>query len=159
VALRDVEVTVAKWGNTQRSRRKGGKGGQKARVEAAATTAAATAAAARLLEWTAENFEAEIATDMAAMVAMVRQEDREETEPEVRIRMWAHTTWLLAGATRPEPPGWTSPDERAHYERLWHRVPMSRGFGDDRDGEVEHGVMFGGGGVDDDVYAAYDGAP
>ena len=93
------------------------------------------------------------------MAALVREEDHEETEPEVRIRMWAHTTWLLAGATGPEPPGWTSPEERAHYERLWHRVPMSRGFGDDWDGGAEHGVMFGGGGVDDDVYAAYDGAP
>ena len=152
-------MTAAKRGNTQRSRRKGGKGGQKARAAAAAAAAAAAVAAARLLERTAENFEAEIAADAAAMAAMVRQEDREESEPEVRIRMRAHTAWLLAGATGLEPPGWTSPEECAHYERLWHRVPMSRGFGDDWDGGAEHGVMFGEGGVDDDVYAAYDGAP
>jgi hypothetical protein len=104
-ALRDAEMTAAKRGNTQRSRRKGGKGGQKVRVVAAAATAATTMAVARLPERTTENFAAEIAANEAAMAAMVRQEDREETEPEVRIRMRAHTTWLLAGATGPEPPG------------------------------------------------------
>jgi hypothetical protein len=56
-------------------------------------------------ERTAENFAAEIAANAAPIVAMVRQEDREETEVEVRIRMRAHTTWLLAGATGWEPPG------------------------------------------------------
>jgi hypothetical protein len=45
VALRDVEVVVAKWGNTQRSRHKGGKGGQKARVVATVATAATCAPA------------------------------------------------------------------------------------------------------------------
>ena len=91
----------------------------------------------------------------------MRHEDREETEtePEVRIRMRAHTAWLLAGATGPEPPGWTSPEERTQYERLCHRVPTSRGFGDDCDGGAERGVMFGVGGADDDAYAAYDGTP
>ena len=93
------------------------------------------------------------------MAAMVREEDREETEAPVRIRMRAHTTWLLAGAYGPEPPGWTSLEERAHYERLWHRVPTSRGFGDDWGGGAGCGVMFGVAGVDDDAYAAYDGAP
>jgi hypothetical protein len=70
--------------------------------------------------------------------------------------MRAHTAWLLAGATGPEPPGWTSPEERAHYEHLWHRVPTS--CDDDWDGGVERGAMPYG----DDTYAtydAYDGAP
>jgi hypothetical protein len=125
-----------------RGRRKGGKGGQKARAAA---------------ERTAENFAAEIAANAAAMAAMMREEDREETEAEVRIRMRAHTALLLAGATGPEPPGWTSLEERTQYERLWHRVPTSRGFGDDWDGGAERGVMFGVGGADDDAYAAYDG--
>jgi hypothetical protein len=149
--LRDAEVTAAKRGNTQRRMRKGGEGGQKARAAAVAAAAAAAAAAPRLPERTAENFEAEIAANAAAMAAMVRQENREETEPEVRIRMRAHTAWLLAGAVGPEPPGWTSPEERAHYARLWHRVPTPRGFGDEWDGGTERGVMFGGGSVDDDV--------
>jgi hypothetical protein len=65
----------------------------------------------------------------------------------------------LAGATEPEPPGWTSPEERAHYERLWHRVPTSRTFDDDWDGGVERGVMFCVAGADDDAYAAYVSAP
>jgi hypothetical protein len=136
-ALRDAEVTAAKRGNTQRRKRKGGKGGQKARAVAAAAAIAVAAAAARLLERTVEHFAAETAANVAAMAAMMRQEDCEETEPEVRIRMRAHTAWLLAGATGPEHLGWTSPEERAHYERLWHRVPTSRGFGDDWDGGAE----------------------
>ena len=89
---------------------------------------------------------------------MMREEDCEETEAPVRIRMRAHTAWLLAGATGPEPPGWTSPEERAHYEHLWHRVPTSRICDDDWDGGAERGVMPDG----DDTYAAYDaydGAP
>ena len=101
----------------------------------------------------------EIAADAAAMAAMVREEDREETEAEVRIRMRAYTAWLLAGATGPEPAGWTSPEERAHYERLWHRVPTSRTFDDDWDGGAERGVMFSVAGADDAVYAVDDGAP
>jgi hypothetical protein len=126
---------------------------------AATAAVAAVAAAARLPERTAENFAAEIAANAAAMAAMVRHEDREETEVEVRIQMQAHTVWLLACATGPEPPGWTSPEARAHYARLWCRVPTSRGCGDDWDGGAECGVMSGVGGADDDAYAAYDGAP
>ena len=113
VALRDAEWVVAKRGHKHRCSRKGGKGGQKARAAAAAAAAGAQAPA-RLPERTAENFAAEIAANArAAMATMVREEDREETEAEVRIRMRAHTAWLLAGATGPEPPGWTSPEERA----------------------------------------------
>jgi hypothetical protein len=101
----------------------------------------------------------EIAANVVAMAAMVREEDCEETEAEVRIRMRAHTARLLAGATGPEPPGSTSPEERAHYEPLWHRVPTSRTFGDDWGGGAERGVMFRVAGADDDAYAAYVGAP
>ena len=63
---------------------------------------------ARLLERTAENFAAEIAANASAMAALVRKEDREKTEAEVRIRIWAHTAWLLFGAcqaTGPKPRG------------------------------------------------------
>jgi hypothetical protein len=73
---------------------------------------------------------------------MMREEDYEETEAPARIRMRAHTAWLLAGATGPEPPGWTSPEERAHYEHLWHRVPTSRRCDGGWDEGVERGVMF-----------------
>ena len=85
------------------------------------------------------------------MATLVREEDREETEAKVRIRMRMrmHTTWLLAGATGPEPLGWTSPEERAHYYTS----------DDDKDGGVERGVMFCVAGADDGTYAAYDGAP
>jgi hypothetical protein len=158
VALRDVEWVVAKWGNKHRGRRKGGKGGLKAREVATAATAGVWAPT-RLPEHTAENFAVEIVANAVAMVAMVREEDREETEVEDRIRMWAHTAWLLAGATGPEPPCWTSPKERAHYERLWHRVPTSLTFDDDWDGGAERGVMFSVAGADDDAYAVDDGAP
>ena len=142
--------------NEPRGVRKGGKGGQKARAAAAAAAAGAQAPA-RLPEGTADNFAEEIAANSAAVASMMREEDCEETEAPVRIRMRAHTAWLLAGATGPEPPGWTSPEERTQYERLWHRVPTSRGFGDDWDGGAARGVMFGVGGADDDAYAAYDG--
>ena len=140
VALWDVEVVVAKGGNTHRSRRKGGKGGQKARA-AVAAAAAGVRAPARLPERTAENFAAEIVANAAAIVALVREEDREETEAEVRIWIRAHTAWLLAGATGPEPPSWTSPEERAHLARRSNRVPTSRSGDYDWDGGVERGLM------------------
>lgn len=160
-ALRDAEWVAKKRGhNKHRGVRKGGKGGQKARAAAAAAAAGAQAPA-RLPERTADNFAEEIAANSAAVASMMREEDCEETEAPVRIRMRAHTAWLLAGATGPEPPGWTSPEERAHYEHLWHRVPMSRMCDDDWDGGAERGAMPDG---DDtyaayDVYDAYDGAP
>ena len=146
--------------NKHRGVRKGGKGGQKARAAAAAAAAGAQAPA-RLPERTTDNFAKEIAANSAAVASMMREEDCEETEAPVRIRMRAHTAWLLAGATGPEPPGWTSPEERAHYEHLWHRVPRSRMCDDDWDGGAERGAMPDG---DDtyaeyDAYDAYDGAP
>jgi hypothetical protein len=57
---------------------------------------------------TVENFVVEIATDAAAIVALVREENREETEVEVRIGMRTHTTVLgrshRAGAPRLDEP-------------------------------------------------------
>ena len=88
----------------------------------------------------------------------MREEDREETEVEVRIRMRAHTAWFLAGATGPEPPGWTSLEERTLYLRRCNRVPTSRSGDYDWEGGAERGVMLGVAG-DDGAYATDDGAP
>jgi hypothetical protein len=105
----------------------------------------------RLPERTVENVAAEIATGATAIAVLVREEDREETEAEARIRMRAHTAWLL-DPRGPESPCWTSVEEATHYERRWNRAPWA--CHDDWDGGAESGVMYGQPGAEADAYVA-----